>query len=314
MECHDNVFYAKNTAVQAKKHIINCVLYNGVNEIKGTCFRKCFSLSSITLVPTLLVIGDAAFAHCKNLKRIIIPGSVEYIGIAAFYSSGLEEITFKGCPKKIENSAFAHCTNLKCVVVPDGTRDFFKRHFDENLITKETTSASKPISDYTPQAGQVVRQPDLFGGGQTVVVQPNIFAPAKPAPSQQVDLFGNRVKRRCKLNYNCREFTWEAGDEVVLSELFSSVPTMYGDPSYQFRRKALFIFMKNKTASGLTNEQQYQLPANVKFFNRKYNEKYGTSKVRILLFTCDDGSTARFLDEVRFVRANENTITVQSQL
>lgn len=86
-------------------------------------------------------IGEAAFAGCADLTKVIIPDSVTYIDGAAFTASGLTEITiprgvtligesFRYCDKltsvtipdsvtSIGMCAFEHCTNLPSISIPD---------------------------------------------------------------------------------------------------------------------------------------------------------------------------------------------------
>lgn len=92
-----------------------------------------------------------------------------------------------------------------------------------------------------------------------------------------------------------------------------------GNPSYQFRKKALFVFLQGETASNLPREaSEYELPVNIKLFTRKYNDKYGNRSPRIFIFLSDSiaktGRMVQVYDEVRFVKANQNTITIKSIL
>ncbi len=65
-------------------------------------------------------ISAYAFAAKKNLRSVVIPGSVESIGQEAFYGcENLESVTLKEGVGMIGRSAFADCKYLRSVDVPD---------------------------------------------------------------------------------------------------------------------------------------------------------------------------------------------------
>lgn len=122
------------------------------------------------------------------------------------------------------------------------------------------------------------------------------------------------MAKQTMLTYNFHDFRWFVGSNVPLDELFSGPTALIGNPSYQFRRKALFVFMQSNIANHLIADAEYEIPANTGVFMRKYQEKYSSKSPRIFLFVCDDGKVASFYDEVKFVRANKNSITIKSLL
>ena len=64
-------------------------------------------------------IGEGAFYHCRSIKSVEIPDSVEVVGEEAFaYCSGLEELRLGAGIKKIEDWAFWRCRSLKRVEIP----------------------------------------------------------------------------------------------------------------------------------------------------------------------------------------------------
>lgn len=301
----------------------------GTKEIRGIACRKHKALKSVSLPDGLKVIGDAAFSFCTKLKKVTIPASVEHIGVASFCGSGIEVATFLGVPKDIEPSVFAGCNRLARIVVPQGSKSYFTESLDHTLTSLIIEAESKPNTatietQYSPQPGHVVRQLDMFGGGQTFVEQPNMFSqlqtdkPAKPARNDTestANTVDKSAVKRCTITYNFHNFSWTKGDKVNLEELFCAPTTLIGDPSYQFRRKVLFVFLKSETINQLQlNGSEYDLPAKMPFFVRKYEEKYSQRIPRIILFVCDDGKKAKFYDEVKYVKANKNSITVKSLL
>ena len=249
--------------------------------VSNIAFRKRRDLTSIELPNGLKHIGDAAFSYCVSLSYIIIPESVRFIGVAAFCGSGLEEVIFEGFPEIIEPAIFKGCKYLKQIIVPKG----HKQHFCKVL--------------------------DVDGSIILEVGEPYKY---KEVPVSKPAYKNSHTAKQTMLTYNFHDFKWSVGSNVSLDELFSGPTALIGNPSYQFRRKALFVFMQSNIANQLRVEAEYEIPANTGVFMRKYQEKYSSKSPRIFLFVCDDGKVASFYDEVRLVRANKYSITIKSLL
>lgn len=289
----------------------------GTKEIRGIACRKHKALKSVSLPDGLESIGDAAFSLCSELKKVTIPASVEHIGVAAFCKSGVEEVSFLGVPAFIDNAVFRGCKSLKKILVPAGLKQKMAEALEvDPSIVEELPANTKHVQ--TDLFGNVIHQPPKQMSLDFGTPQPQ----NKPVPSSRltdVNQFGETIVKRIKFTYNNHDFSWTVGDMVSLSDLFFGPITLMGEPAYQFRRKALFVFLRSKTASNLSKEAtEYELPANVKLFTRKFNEKYGNRSPRIFLFLSDSlakpGRKVQVYDEVRFVKANQNTITVKSVL
>lgn len=250
-------------------------------RIPSLAFRKCKQGPTLSLPHILLYIGDAAFSLCVSLRQICIPSSVNYIGVAAFCGSGLEKVIFEGVPEIIEPAVFKGCKNLKRIVVPQGQKLHFCKvlDVDDSIIFE----VGEPYKD-------------------------------KEIPVSKPAYENNLTAKQTSLTYNFHDFKWSVGSKVNLDELFSGPTALIGNPSYQFRRKALFVFMKSDIANHLRQEGEYDIPAKTGVFMRKYQEKYSNKLPRIFLFVCNDGKVASFYDEVKLVRANKNSITIKSLL
>ena len=258
-----------------------CIVVND-DRVNSTFFRKDKELSKILLPDNLVFIGDAAFSFCVSLRQICIPASVQFVGVAAFCKSGLEEVVFKGVPKIIEPSIFIGCKHLKKVLVPMGQ----KQHFSEVL------SIDKNL---------------IYEGAES-------YKEETPVAPKKVEVRSEITKRINTFSYNNRYFYWKTGDSVALDDVFSGPISFNGSTSYQFRRKALFVFMHPDILDDLDSGSEYEIPANAVYFMRKYQEKYDSRTPRIFLFKCDGGNVAYFYDEVKLVRANKNSITIKSLL
>lgn len=71
-------------------------------------------LSSATEVTE---IPEEAFSTCR-LRRLILPDSLETIGIGAFGYNRFEEIVIPDNVKTIEDGGFEYCSNLKTITLP----------------------------------------------------------------------------------------------------------------------------------------------------------------------------------------------------
>lgn len=253
----------------------NCI------TIASIAYRKRKDLTHIELPTNLCSIGDAAFSYCISLHDIVLPETISFIGVAAFCGSGLETVCFKGIPDVIEPAIFKCCKHLKRINVPKGSKKRFNRMLDVDKRLIIEGSGIIQIAD------------DL---------------------SHTITKFSEKKRKQVTFNYNFQEFKWSCGDEVLLNELFSGPTTLMGNPSFQFRRKALFIFVQSNIANKLEKKKEYEIPANVSFFSRKYQEKYPTKTPRIFIFICNNGKVARVYDEVVYVKTNRNSITVKSLL
>lgn len=255
--------------------------FNNTLIISNIAHRKDNDLIDAAITNEIVSIGDAAFSYCISLKRVVIPKAVCFIGVAAFCGSGLEEAIFEGVPQIIEPAVFKGCKNLKRIIVPKGK----KQHFCKALDVDDSIIV---------EAGEPYKN--------------------KEVPVSKPAYKNSHTAKQTTLTYNFHDFKWSVGSNVLLDELFCGPTALIGNPSYQFRRKVLFVFMQSNIANQLRVEAEYEIPANTGVFMRKYQEKYSSKSPRIFLFVCNDGKVASFYDEVRLVRANKNSITIKSLL
>ena len=102
------------------KHI---VVPLGTETIAPQAFAKyCNSLTSITLPPTLMNIGDRSFANCSGLTSIILPDSLTNIG----------------------QYAFENCRALTSINFPKSLTNIGKRAFDRTGLANSLTSITLP--------------------------------------------------------------------------------------------------------------------------------------------------------------------------
>ena len=81
-------------------------------------FRRCHSLTSITLPPNLESVGDTAFLGCSALRTVVLPPSIKSICGEAFADCNLTSITLPAGLLRIREWAFARNTQLTALVIP----------------------------------------------------------------------------------------------------------------------------------------------------------------------------------------------------
>ncbi|MCR5122213.1 MAG: leucine-rich repeat domain-containing protein [Ruminococcus sp.] len=65
-------------------------------------------------------VGGSAFEKCTNLKNVILPQSVDYIGPYAFSESGLQSIVMPAYLRGTGNAVFSDRKSLESLVIPEG--------------------------------------------------------------------------------------------------------------------------------------------------------------------------------------------------
>lgn len=96
----------------------------GVTRIGDGAFRHQINIRKIILPKTLKSIGKYAFSDCYDLVEVIFNEGIEQIGEGAFYGcDGIEEVSIPGTIKKIDNYAFYRCGSLRNVTIEKKEED-----------------------------------------------------------------------------------------------------------------------------------------------------------------------------------------------
>jgi BspA type Leucine rich repeat region (6 copies) len=98
----------------------------------------------VVLVPastnglTVTSIGDDSFAYNLVVTSVVIPSSVTNIGIYAFYSSGLTNVSIGSGLTTISSYAFEGCGNLLTVAIPNNVISIGDNAFESSGLTNVT--------------------------------------------------------------------------------------------------------------------------------------------------------------------------------
>ncbi len=103
-----------------------------VTSIGADAFKRCSSITSVTLPECVTSIGESAFNNCTSLASINIPEGVTSIGYAAFYHCPLlTSIVLPESVTSIGGSAFGWCTSLASINIPESVTSIGERAFAE---------------------------------------------------------------------------------------------------------------------------------------------------------------------------------------
>ncbi|EAX99456.1 Leucine Rich Repeat family protein [Trichomonas vaginalis G3] len=126
--------------------------------IEGSCgvilgaqnFYECGKVKTVKMT-NVTYIGDGCFSSCPSLQTIEIPDTIQNIGVRAFFSSGVENITFLGNPpiKQIGANTFNGASKLRYITLPQSIEEIGTNAFEStNISTFTVPHDTKSISDY----------------------------------------------------------------------------------------------------------------------------------------------------------------------
>ena len=127
--CVERVYYdasptpdtEKVVYLRAPENAVDVVLPDGVTEIAPDAFKNNPDLKSIAIPGSVEAIGINAFYHYQKLERVSLPvtANLKSIGLCAFAEcSALKEIAIPEGVETIGEAAFSHCRKLERVSLP----------------------------------------------------------------------------------------------------------------------------------------------------------------------------------------------------
>ena len=99
------------------------IVPDGVKVISSCAFYGS-KIKKIKLPSSLETIERCAFVCCKELKKLVIPGSVRRIHYEILMDSGVEELVVENGVENIPQSAFYGCQKLRYVSLPESLKEF----------------------------------------------------------------------------------------------------------------------------------------------------------------------------------------------
>ena len=109
-------------------------------------------VTTLKLHPDTKIIANEAFAGCKKLKSITIPGTIKRIPVGAFAGCfALEEVIIEEGVEEILGSAFLYCDSLEYLLIPNTIKkaEYFlgKSWNRESMIKIELAYGMEKIPD-----------------------------------------------------------------------------------------------------------------------------------------------------------------------
>ena len=99
------------------------IVPDGVKVISSCAFYGS-KIKKIKLPSSLETIERCAFVCCKELKKLVIPGSVRKIHYEILMDSGVEEVIVENGVEEIPQYAFFECPKLRYVSLPESLKEF----------------------------------------------------------------------------------------------------------------------------------------------------------------------------------------------
>ncbi len=104
---------------RAPEDVIKVIIHPSVKVIREGAFLHCKKLRMFEMHDDVEIIGLAAFGYCCALKSISLPRNLKKIGDEAFYCcDSMEECLMHDNVEIIEKEAFACCNALKSISLP----------------------------------------------------------------------------------------------------------------------------------------------------------------------------------------------------
>ncbi len=138
--------------------------FTGLTSIDDDAFSSCWSLTALTLPPSVLTIGEFSFYGC-NFSSIVIPNSVTSIGSHAFRSCGaLTSITIPSSVTSISENPFFYCPALASITVEAGNTVYSSPEGSNAIIKTEEHKLVSGCKNTVIPEGVTTIGASAFGG------------------------------------------------------------------------------------------------------------------------------------------------------
>lgn len=118
--------YINNCLVEVSSDVSGefCVL-EGTTYISDLAFYCCRDITKIVIPGTVETIGEAAFCECEELETIVLVNGLKCLGEYAFQGcKRLTSVTIPDTVSRMGNSMFIECDNLESIYISENNKNF----------------------------------------------------------------------------------------------------------------------------------------------------------------------------------------------
>ncbi len=147
-----------------------------VTEIGNHAFKGCVGIGKIIISEGIEVLGNGVFLNCKELREVVLPGTLKRIGTAdptgcpkilgtmtklegTFEYTALERVRVPDSVKYIGENAFSGCAKLEQITLPAGLKE----------IRENTFSWCRSLTEVTFPAELEAIRAEAFEGCESLV-------------------------------------------------------------------------------------------------------------------------------------------------
>lgn len=133
--------------------------FTGLSCISTYDFYSCKNLRSIILPPQITYIGSSAFFGCINLQEIVIPDAVKTLNQYAFNGcSSLRTVTLPEGLTTIGDYAFSACNSLQGIAIPASTTSISASAFWScSSLTSVTVDLDNTVYDSREDCNAIIK-------------------------------------------------------------------------------------------------------------------------------------------------------------
>ncbi len=131
---------------QYQQYVETAILSDGCTSVSEKAFYECYNLKRVVLPETMETIDASAFYCCVSLQEITIPDAVTSIGDSAFSSCfSLQTATIGDGVTSIGYSAFLNCSSLQTATIGDSVTSIGDSAFS-NCFSLQTATIGNGVT------------------------------------------------------------------------------------------------------------------------------------------------------------------------
>lgn len=243
---------------------------NNVKEIEQEAFYDDTKLEIEQLPSSLEIIHSRVFYNCNSaFKNLEIPNGVTYIGEAAFYKAGIENLTISSSVNTIYQAAFSRCSSLENITMEEGLQiltdeafsycsalenvklpgtisfyglDIFKGCTNISVIKvnreRENTSLEQALEKAAPKETLIIYKGEDDNIYSITTDEPNITIPSESYKNQKITVkskIANKGVSEFEVNGEKvvgKQFIMPAQDVVISNVVFIDEITFESEHEY----------------------------------------------------------------------------------